>query len=121
MANKTKSMLQIRRILQLLSEETSFREINRLTGMHRITIKEYANRIRESGKEISYLLNCSDPELSSYIFPQKSRIIDDPRRKWLEDNLPEFMNELQRPHVTRQLLWEEYREKQPQGCKRKPW
>jgi transposase len=115
MANKTKSMLQVRKILQLLSDGCSFREINRLTGIHRLTITEYANRIKESGKEISYLLNCPDTELSIYILPAKNMIMEDPKRKLLEDKLPKLMSELQRPHVTRQLLWEEYRTKEPQG------
>jgi len=115
MANKRKSMLQIRRILQLLSDECSHREINRLTGIHRSTIKEYANRVGSAGKDLRFLLDCSDEELLQVFLPTKSEPEPDERRKWIESKLAEYLNELHRPYVTRQLLWEEYREQQPQG------
>ena len=115
MANKRKSMLQIRRILQLLSDECSHREINRLTGIHRSTIKEYANRIGSTGKDISFLLACSDQELYEFFLPLKVASEPDERRRLLESKLAGYVSELQRPYVTRQLLWEEYRLEQPQG------
>ena len=108
-------MLQIRRILQLLSDGCSIREIHRITGIHRSTITEYANRIEKTGKEISFLLSCSDSELSVFFLPARPEISHDSRRKWMEETLPDYLSELQRPYVTRQLLWEEYRDKQPQG------
>ena len=84
MANKRKSMLQIRRILQLLSDECSHREINRITGIHRSTIKEYANRIGSTGKDISFLLACSDNDLSEIFLPSKAEPEPDERRRWME-------------------------------------
>ena len=108
-------MLQIRRILQLLSEGCTQREINRGTGIHRSTIKDYANRVEKTGQDFSVLLSYSDAELSSLVLTAKTEIVHDARKKWLEEKLQDYQRELQRPYMTRQLLWEEYRREQPQG------
>ncbi len=50
MANKPLTMLQIRRLLQLLLEERPLREIQRITTIHRTTIKGYVQRCLQSGK-----------------------------------------------------------------------
>lgn len=108
-------MLQIRRILQLHSEGYSQREINRITCIHRTTIKDYLDRAEGSGNDIKVLLHCSDAELSSLMPTPKTHNPPDVRREWLEYKLPDYLDELKRPYMTRQLLWEEYRQKQPQG------
>jgi transposase len=108
-------MLQIRKILQLLADGCSIREINRNTGIHRSTITEYANRIENTGKDIAVLLGYSDAELSGLILPSKTDIPCDARRLWLEERLKDYLEELQRPYMTRQLLWEEYCKQQPKG------
>jgi uncharacterized protein YerC len=68
MANKTKSMLQVRRILQLLSDGYSKREANRQTGISRNTIDSYELRFRQSGKSYHDLLQLSDTELAAVIY-----------------------------------------------------
>jgi transposase len=108
-------MLQIRRILQLLSEGCTQREINRDTGIHRSTIKDYANRVEKTGQDFNVLLSYSDAELSSLVLTPKTEIVYDARKKWLEEKLQDYQRELQRPYMTRQLLWEEYRREQPHG------
>jgi len=115
MANKKKSMLQIRRIIQLLSDGCTIRAIRRITGIHRLTISQYSERIKEAGIDFSILLSYSDAELSEIIHNPKAEIVHDSRRLWLEDKLQYYLKELQRPYLTRQLLWEEYRKEQPQG------
>ncbi len=115
MANKTKSMLQVRKILQLHSEGCSQREINRLTQIHRSTIKDYINRIESTGVDFKVLLSYTDAELSSCVLAPKAQNEPDARRQWLECRLQDYLNELQRRYMTRQLLWEEYRQEQPQG------
>lgn len=108
-------MLQIRRIIQLLSDGCTIRAIKRMTGIHRSTISQYAERIKEVGIDFSILLSYSDAELSEIIHNPKAEIVHDVRRVWLEDKLEHYLKELQRPYLTRQLLWEEYRQQQPQG------
>ncbi len=108
-------MLQIRRIIQLLSDGCTIRAIRRITGIHRLTISQYSERIKEAGIDFSILLSYSDAELSEIIHNPKAEIVHDSRRLWLEDKLQYYLKELQRPYLTRQLLWEEYRKEQPQG------
>lgn len=115
MANKPKSMLQIRRILQLHSEGYSQREINRITQIHRSTIKDYIKRAEDTGEDFKVLLNYSDADLFTLTFTPKPQNEPDPRRQWFECRIQNYLKELQRPHMTRQLLWEEYRQEQPLG------
>jgi transposase len=49
MANKALTMLQIRRCIVLLQEAQSIREIHRLTGIHRTTIKSYQEPLYVNG------------------------------------------------------------------------
>lgn len=108
-------MLQIRLILKLLTEGCGYREISRITGIHRKTIREYDLRIKETGKDYEALPGLSDAELSGLLVPPKMERLHCTRRHWLEDKMDAYLKELHRPHVTRQLLWEEYRQQQPDG------
>lgn len=115
MANKAKSMLQVRKIIQMLSNGHTIRDINRITGIHRSTITDYAERIKKTEKSFNTLLGYSDSELSAQVKPEKVDYPHDQRRQWLEDNQKAYLEDLRRPKVTRQLLWEEYRKEQPEG------
>jgi transposase len=115
MANKTKTMLQIRKIIQLIEDGCSYREMNRLTGIHRQTIVEYCQRIKQTGKNYQELLQLPDEELSGLVSPPKVEVIADTRYQWLEDRMEYYLHELERKGVTRQLLWEEYLMEQPDG------
>lgn len=115
MANKTLTMLQIRRCLVLLAEARSVREIHRLTGSHRETIKAYAERCKHSGKTYEELLALPDDELSKLLHPSRSTQQPDERYAYLSDRLKHYSKELKRPHVTKLLLWEEYLQDQPAG------
>jgi uncharacterized protein YerC len=56
MANKLKSMLQVRRILKLLSDGHSKREVSRKIGAIRNTIDSYEARFHLSGKSYDDLV-----------------------------------------------------------------
>jgi len=115
MANKALSMLQIRRLLMLLQEARSIREIQRFTGIHRTTIKSYTERFRNSGKSFDELLNLPDSELAVLLHPPRSTKQADERYSWLSERLEHYGRELQRRHVTKLILWEEYLQEQPDG------
>jgi transposase len=115
MANKTKSMLQVRRILQLLSDGYSKREANRQTGISRNTIDSYELRFRQSGKSYNDLLQLSDTELGDIIYGKVIVKEQGPRRTYLNEHLDNYLNELTRTGVTRELLWQEYRQEQHDG------
>lgn len=115
MANKALTMLQIRRCIALLQEAQSIREIHRLTGIHRTTIKSYQDRCSHSGKAYEELLALPDHELSDLLHPPRSTQQPDERHKHLADRLEYYARELKRRHVTKLILWEEYLLEQPNG------
>lgn len=108
-------MLQVRRILQLLSDGYSKREINRLTGVSRNTIDAYELRFQQSGKSHTDLLELSDTELAAVVYSKETVKDHDPRRKYLSENFDYYLKELKRTGVTRELLWQEYREIEAEG------
>jgi transposase len=115
MANKPKSMLQVRRILQLLSDGHSKREASRQTGASRNTIDSYDLRFRQTGKSYNELLQLQDTDLAAVIYTKETIKEPDSRRKYLNDQLDYFLNELSRTGVTRELLWNEYRQSVPES------
>lgn len=115
MANRQKSMLQILRILQLLSDGYSKRETSRQAGISRNTIDAYELHFQQAGKSFNDLLQLSDTELAAIAYPKEATKDRDPRRKYLSENIDYYVNELRRTGVTRELLWREYREVQPEG------
>jgi transposase len=115
MANKLKSMLQVRRILQLLSGGHSKREVSRQTGASRNTIDSYEARFYQAGKGYNELLQLSDIELASLVYPSRTIKESDLRRQYLNEHLDYFIKELDRTGVTRELLWDEYRQSVPES------
>jgi transposase len=103
-------MLQIRRILQLLSDGHSKREVSRQTFASRNTIDSYEARFLKSGKSYNELLQLPDTELALLVYTSRTIKEPDPRRQHLNEHLDYFLNELGRTGVTRELLWDEYRQ-----------
>jgi transposase len=118
MANKPKTMLQVRRIIQLKQEGCSYRQMSRLTGVHRQTIVEYCKRIDQSGKDPRELFRLPDADLAEIVSPALVEVVRDERYQWLMAHMEYYHGELGRKGVTRQLLWEEYLQEQPQGYRR---
>ncbi len=104
------SMLQIRRLLQLLEKGTSKRKIARLLGSGRHTVDDYVARIHGSAKDFSSLLLLSDTALSALLHPSRAEEKSDSRLEDLLSRCKEFKQELRKTGVTKHLLWQEYRE-----------
>lgn len=113
MANKTKNMLQIRRILQLLESRVSNRQIAKQTGISRNTVEEYIRRFLSSGQSFAELLSLSDQQLSLIAYKSPPSPRKDDRYERLAPQLAGFVKELSRRGVTRLLLWQEYSGKDP--------
>jgi len=115
MAQKPISMNQIRRIIQLFKAGTSIRNVARQCGMSRNTIRSYNERLTAAGS-YEELLRMSDEQLSKFVFdsPETGRKREQ-RFTILEQLLPDYVKELGRTGVTRDLLWIEYRDHYPQG------
>ena len=93
MSNQLISMEKVTLIKQLRAKDHSIRSISRVTGVHRKTITQYL-----SGESLQHAPHTKDDRLST-----------------LKGYFPYYDRELSRVGVTRQLLWEEYREAHPEG------
>lgn len=113
MAAKGLSMRKLREIIRLhLSAGLSGRAIARSVGASPSTVGDYIGRIKVAG--LGWPLPTeldSDEALTRLLFreaaaPKNSRPLPD--FAWMH-------RELRRPHVTKMLLWQEYREEHPDG------
>jgi len=108
MAAKTKTMEQIKFVIQSIADGKSIRWISKTTGVSRNTIRVYLRVLEKAGITEQEALRCSWEDLSSVFF-EKAPIIADERLIRFTERLPHMIDELSRPHVTRQVLWNEYR------------
>lgn len=115
------TMHQIKRIIEWKSQGKSIRKIARLSNLSRDTISKYIQRIEESGMTQSELLDLDNEALASLVYTESiekgtsGRSVDQ-RYEALKSRLAEYQQELSRDrHLTRQLLWEEYRREYPDG------
>lgn len=115
MANKLINMVLIRRIIQLKSQGDSTLKISRKTNLHRRTINAYLEKLSETGKELEELLKFSEEALSAIVYNPARVNKPDKRLEELEAHFGYFEKELKKHGVTRQILWEEYREAYPDG------
>lgn len=115
MANKNKSMLQIRRIIQLMQNGISKRDISRQLSISRNTVDQYANKCLESEKTHQELLDLADEELALIVHNNLAFKQKDSRFDYLQKQFSYYKQELTRTGVTRLLLWEEYIKQQPEG------
>ena len=113
MANTRLSMRKIREILRICwGSGLSARQAAASCGVGRTTIKEYLDRAERAGLSWPLPEDLDDAALENRLFPS-SIPLDVERR-----NMPSFdylRKELTRKHVTLQLLWHEYKEKNPEG------
>lgn len=106
------AMRNLKEIFRLKQNGFSNRAIHRGTGVARSTISEYLDRARQAGLTVAQAFDLPQDELEQILFPQEAIPSDSDRP------LPDWekvYEELHRPGVTRQILWEEYREQQPTG------
>ena len=114
MANKVKSMLQIRRIIQLAAKGEGGRKINRVTGVHRKTIHKYLAQFESSGKSYQDLLKLNDAELAELVYPKQKEAEPDTRLKDFNREVSKYKDDLENcKGMTRQRLWERHKNKYP--------
>jgi len=113
-------MYQIKRVIELHQQGRSIRQVGRLTGISRNTIRDYLRRIALSGRPFEELLALDDEALMGIVQVdpiEKNRAgrMADNRYGSIEGRLEYYKAELNRRGVTRQLLWQEYRTDHPDG------
>jgi transposase len=113
MAQKRLSMRKTAEILRLKYEAgLTNRQIARSCGIGRATVADYLDRAQQAGLGWPLPEDLDDDQVQERLFPDgaESRA---PARP-----LPDMQHvhtQLRRPHVTLQLVWEEYRAAHPDG------
>jgi transposase len=99
-------MSKIRQALQLLAESgLSTRQVAAALGISKTTVSQIALYARDAGLDWAQASQLSDDELQGRLYPP-------PRPRSTQRHEPDYgvlHQELKRPGVTLQLLWEEYR------------
>ncbi|MBL7026374.1 MAG: transposase, partial [Candidatus Marinimicrobia bacterium] len=104
-------MKHIRKIIELKElTDLSVREIRNALNLPRSTVSDYLKAWVASDLTIELIQTLNDDQIYTALFGKKPKGSSRP--------LPDFTKmhtELKKKHVTRSLLWEEYREQHPDG------
>lgn len=92
----------------ILTTTLSNRQIAKLVGISRTTINKYRKRLFANNVDWDCLEAASDKEIEEMLRSKRSRIITKRIPDWFH-----IHKEMQYPHVTLQMLWEEYRLSEP--------
>lgn len=107
-------MSKIKQLIRLWAQGREKRYIARALGMSKNTVKGYIAKLAQGNWDTSLLLDMADDELRVLI-DAGNPAYSDGRFEHLKDHLEQFCKDLAKTGVTRQLLWEEYLEKYPEG------
>lgn len=116
MPNKTIDMSRIRQLLRLHSLGYGKKTISAQTGIARNTVKKYLLQFVSLRLTFEHIDKLNDHELEQ-LFVEKGKeepLISD-RFRTLEALLPQLEKQLKRKGVTRLSLWEQYKQKHPDG------
>lgn len=114
MSGKPIKMSKIRQILQLYEQDFSIRKINQTLRIDRQCITQYIDKYKSLNRPMSELMALEDPELENLFISGKVTAPDN-RFDYIKNRLPYYIKELSRDHMTKQLLWQEYKRQQPEG------
>lgn len=117
MANKPIVMSKLRRLIQLYSQGKSKLFISKYLELSRNTVDKYVNQYKLLELTTEEVEKLTDTDLDKLFFVQVKDELS-PRLKALYSFFPYIEKELKKTGVTRQLMWEEYITKHPDGVKR---
>ena len=107
-------MSTIKQLIQLHESGVSNRQIALTLGMNKGTVNDYVRKLKSGGTPSSALMQLDEPVLEGK-FSAGTAAFTDHRFETFKELLPYFEKELERKHVTRYLLWQEYISKHPSG------
>jgi len=107
-------MSNIRHILRLYSQNQTVSEIVVQTGIHRTTLKRIIKEFKESKLSFADINELNDSDLVDLFKKPEDNLGE--RLKILYSLFPEIDRELKRKGVSKMLLWDEYRQKYPDGA-----
>lgn len=114
MAGTITPMSKIKQILLLKKQGVSNRKIAKMEGINKETVNIYIKFIDDNHLIIDELLKKDEPELN-HLFHAGNPAYTDERMKVFLEELPYYREQLLLPHVTRQLLWVEYKSRHLDG------
>lgn len=107
-------MNDIKEVLRLkYHNQLSSRKIRDITGISKSTVNEYIALFEQSGLELQVALSLRQEQLEQKLFPKAPTL-----HPIASKPLPDFAyihQELKQKGVTRELLWQQYREEHPDG------
>jgi len=108
MANKKIDMQKIQTVLRLYQCDYSIRAISRQTGIHRAVVKHYIERFNKSGVGLDDALQLQPSELNDLIYSAQEITPANKRQRDFDVFSQYALLEVQKKHVTLQLLHKEY-------------
>lgn len=115
MAGKITEMSTIKQVLLLKKQGYSNRRISRELGdINKETVNNYVRFVTEHSLDIDSLLALDDPELERK-FHTGSPAYTDGRMEAFLSELPLYRQQLSEPHMTRLLVWQEYKSRHADG------
>ncbi|MBF0647954.1 IS21 family transposase [Dysgonomonas sp. GY75] len=114
MAGKPTRMSKIKQLLRLHQQGVSNRGIGRELGLYKATVNSYIDKLKLHGYDIDQLLELEDPVLETKFIAGTAAYTQD-KFTVFREQIPYFEKELGRAHVTRKLLWDEYKLNHPDG------
>lgn len=109
---KRKRMDQIKTILRCYLATQSIKATARTLQVSKNTVREYLRRAHTYSTDLASILEIEDEAFLS-IFTNNTGMLA--RDSLFEKDLDTWLDQLQKPGVTRRLLWEEYREQNSDG------
>ena len=114
MAGKPKRMGHIKQLIRLHGQGLGKKTIARRLGMSKNTVKAYLQKIETGEFGAESLLSLDEPVLEGKLFAGNPSYKQD-RYDGIKDELAYFSRELEKVGVTRRVLWDEYRQSNPDG------
>lgn len=116
MSNKTIDMFKIRQILRLYADGYGSKFISKTTGIARNTIKKYLLQFVEQRLTIERIESMSDAQMAKVFLKENPKPVNS-RHADLEALLPELIVRLKKRGVTKQMVYEDYINRCPEGYK----
>jgi transposase len=107
-------MSNIRHILRLHTQKQTMSEIIIQTGIRRNVLKNIIDEFKKSKLTFNEINELNDNDLED-LFSKVNKVESDEKIKVLTNLFPYIDRELKRKGVTRNLLWDEYKKKHPDG------
>ena len=117
MSNDKITMLKLKRMLQMLAANQSFKAICDELHMSRRTLSNYKQMSLSTGRSLLELSRLDDEQLTLLLLPPSPVPVADERKEALDLLLKDYHSKLGDSYVTIQYLWEGYISQNPDGYK----